>query len=105
MPPVGYESDHRNLVVSCQLADWSKRTGHGKAFGPTGQVMLPDGSSLCPDAAWVSNERLAKLTREQLRRFPPLVPEFIVEVMSPSDRLHAAQRMMQQSITASNSAG
>jgi Uma2 family endonuclease len=94
-PPVGGESAYRDTVVTSQLGNWSEQTGHGKAFGPTFQVMLPDGSSLCPDAAWVSNERLAGLNREQLRRFPPLVPEFIVEVMSPSDRLHAAQRMMQ----------
>jgi len=95
VPPVGGESAYRNTVVTCQLGNWSEQTGHGKGFGPTFQVMLPDGSSLCPDAAWVSNQRLSGLTREQLRRFPPLVPEFIVEVMSPSDRLHAAQRMMQ----------
>jgi Uma2 family endonuclease len=53
VPPVGAESAYRNTDVSCQLADWSKRAGHGKAFGPCAQVMLPDGSSLCPDAAWV----------------------------------------------------
>jgi Uma2 family endonuclease len=72
VPPVGGESAYRNTDVACQLGNWSKDTGHGKAFGPTAQVMLPDGSSLCPDAAWVSKERLAGLTREQLRRFPPL---------------------------------
>lgn len=51
---------------------------------------------MSPDVAWLSNERFAGLTNEQRRGFPPVVPEFIVEVMSPSERLHAAQRMMQQ---------
>ncbi len=48
-----------------------------------------------PDAAWVSNKKLRKLTKEQKRKFPPLVPEFIVEVMSPSDRLKDAQGKME----------
>ena len=52
--------------------------------------MLPTGAAYSPDAAWVSNESLARLTKEQRRKFPPVCPEFVIEVMSPSDRLKPA---------------
>jgi Uma2 family endonuclease len=42
----------------------------------------------------VTNERLGSLSKRELRRFPHLVPEFVIEVMSPSDRLAAAQKKM-----------
>jgi Uma2 family endonuclease len=60
------------------------------------QFLLPDGSGLSPDAAWVSNEAWAALTRKQRRQFPPVCPEFVVEVMSASDRLRAAKAKMER---------
>ena len=60
------------------------------------QFILPDGSTLGPDAAWVSKARLGTLTRQELRKFPHLVPEFIIEILSPSDRLAAAKKKMRQ---------
>jgi Uma2 family endonuclease len=56
---------------------------------------LPDGSALSPDAAWVSNDALRKLSRQQRREFLALCPEFVVEVMSPSDRLKQAKEKME----------
>ena len=94
VPPAGMESDFRCSKVLSRLVWWAERTGRGKAFGCSVEVFLPDGSALSPDAAWVSNERLASVSHTELRRFPHLVPEFIAEVMSPSDRLPAAKRKM-----------
>jgi Uma2 family endonuclease len=36
------------------------------------------------------------LTKEQKRKFPPLCPDFVVELMSPSDRLRKAKGKMQE---------
>jgi Uma2 family endonuclease len=94
VPPAGPESDHRNLEVTAQLHYWAKRDGRGKSFGPSTEFILPSGAAYSPDAAWVSNERLARFTKEQKRKFLPLCPEFVVEVMSPSDRLKTAQDKM-----------
>jgi Uma2 family endonuclease len=95
MPPAGMEADYRSVDVSAQLRAWARRNGTGKAFGSSVEFILPDGSALSPDAAWVSNERLATVTKQELRRLPHLCPEFVVEVMSPSDRLPAARKKMQ----------
>jgi Uma2 family endonuclease len=94
VPPAGGESDYRNADVIVSLGQWARKDGRGKTFGPTAQFLLPDGSGLSPDAAWVSSERIATLSKKDLRQFPHIVPEFVIEVMSPSDRLNAAKKKM-----------
>lgn len=96
VPPAGAISDFRNLEVSAQLRNWSKRRRNGMAFGPTAEFILPNGAALSPDAAWVSSARLANVTEEQLQKFPPVCPEFVLEVMSPSDRLKKALAKMNE---------
>jgi Uma2 family endonuclease len=96
MPPAGGESDYRSNRVSAQLDRWAEEDGRGKAFGSSAQFFLPDGSGLSPDAAWVSNQLLKSMPHEQLQKFPPLCPEFVVEVLSPSDKLKIAKEKMEQ---------
>jgi len=95
-PPAGFEASNRNAQLTAQLLIWAAEDGRGTASDSSGQFKLPDGSSLSPDAAWVSNQALKKLTRLQKRKFLPLCPEFVIEVMSPTDRLIAAKRKMEQ---------
>lgn len=96
VPPAGGESSHRSLDVATQLAVWARADGRGKTFESSVQFLLPDTSGLSPDAAWVSNEALARLSPQQRREFLALSPEFIVEVRSPSDRLPKAKAKMEQ---------
>ena len=95
VPPAGFESSHRNSELTAQLRNWTRKDGRGVASDSSAEFMLPDGSAMSPDAAWVSNESLGRLTRQQRREFPPLAPEFVVEVMSPSDRLKQAKAKME----------
>ena len=94
VPPAGWESSYRSLEAAAQLRDWSRRDGRGKASDASAEFILPTGAALSPDAAWVSNGRIAQLSKAQKRKFPPVCPEFVIEVMSPSDRLKSAQRKM-----------
>lgn len=94
--PASSESSYREGDVTRQLFNWADGDGRGKAFSPSAQFMLPDGSALSPDAAWVSSRALAKLSLVEKRSFPHLVPEFIIEVRSPSDRLKKIQTKMEQ---------
>ena len=94
VPPAGFESDYRNTDLLRQLAAWAQEDGRGKAFGPTAEYILKTRAALSPDASWVSNKRISKLAKDQLKKFPKLCPEFVVEVLSPSDRLKRAQEKM-----------
>jgi Uma2 family endonuclease len=96
VPPPGGESAYRENQVANQLTNWADADGRGYSFNASVQFILPSGAYRSPDAAWVSSERMAQLTKEQRRGFLRLVPEFVVEVMSPTDRLSAAQRKMEE---------
>jgi Uma2 family endonuclease len=96
MAPAGGESSVRNSRLTVQLGSWAETDGRGEAFDSSAQFVLPDGSALSPDGSWVSCKTLAKLSHGQRRGFPRLAPEFVVEVMSPSDRLKAAKEKMEQ---------
>jgi Uma2 family endonuclease len=96
LPPAGGEGSYRSMKASAQLDSWAERDGRGKAFDSSVEFILPDGSALSPDASWVSNESLHRLSREEQREFLRLCPEFVVEVMSPSDRLKSAKAKMER---------
>ncbi|HEV2200938.1 MAG TPA: Uma2 family endonuclease [Bryobacteraceae bacterium] len=95
VPPAGLEGAYRSGKAYSQLDRWVERTGLGKAFDSSAEFILPDGSALSPDAAWVSGESLARVTHAERRKFPRLCPEFVIEVMSPSDRLKTAKEKME----------
>jgi Uma2 family endonuclease len=94
VPPAGVESDFRSGEAYGVLREWTIKDGRGRALSSSAQFLLPDGSGLSPDAAWVSKERLASVPKRELKQFPHLVPEFVIEVMSPGDRLAAAKKKM-----------
>jgi Uma2 family endonuclease len=96
MPPVGLDSGNQEFEVGLQLGAWAKKDGRGRAFGATVEFILPNRAGRAPDASWVSNLQLARLDREEKSKFPHLCPEFVIEVMSPSDRLKPIRAKMQE---------
>lgn len=95
MAPAAFETGFRRGEISVELGAWAERDGRGHAFSNT-EYILPDGSALCPDASWVSRDKIEQLSSKQKRIFPRLCPDFVVELMSPSDRLRDVKKKMQQ---------
>lgn len=96
MAPTGGETGDRNAEVTFQLRGWSKGSGLGKTFDADTGFQLPNGATRSPDASWLSLERWEALTPDQRQKFPPLCPEFVVELRSPSDSLPVLQAKMQE---------
>ena len=96
MPPAGGGTGNRNAEITMQLRLWAKRDGTGVAFDSSTGFRLPNKALRSPDASWVSREQLEPLTPEQREKFLPLCPEFVVELLSPSDSLKVAQQKMQE---------
>jgi Uma2 family endonuclease len=95
MTPVGgIGGTHEGWVFS-SLINWNETAQTGIAFGPNTGFNLPDGSCLSPDAAWVSLARWNALTPEEQAGFPPLCPEFLIEVRSRSDSRRMVDEKMQ----------
>lgn len=96
MSPARGETSNRNAGITAQLWLWNERCKLGQVFDSSGGFKLPNNADRSPDAAWVTRARWDALTPEQQRRFAPLCPDFVVELMSPSDSLSAVQAKMQE---------
>ncbi|MFN9175247.1 MAG: Uma2 family endonuclease [Synechocystis sp.] len=96
MPPVGGLSGNREANFIADLVFWNRRTGLGKVFSSSTIFRLPKGGDRSPDAAWVSLERWQQLSREQQEKFPPLCPDFVIELRSRTDNLSDLQAKMQE---------
>jgi len=95
MPPAGSESSRKSSEIIFQLMLWNRQHQLGYVYESSAGFVLPDGSIRSPDAAWLSKEKFAQLTEAQRQGFPPVCPEFVVEVRSPSDGLAALRRKME----------
>ncbi|MEO0409518.1 MAG: Uma2 family endonuclease [Cyanobacteria bacterium P01_A01_bin.135] len=96
MAPTGGGTGARNASLLAQLWMWNDRGGLGVVFDSSTGFHLPNGADRSPDIAWVEQRRWDALTPQQQEKFPPLAPDFVVELMSPSDRLIDAQAKMQE---------
>jgi len=96
MAPTGGETSYRNSDLNADLVFWNRRTKLGVVFDSSGGFKLPDGSDRSPDASWILKERWEALTLEQRSRFAPICPDFVIELMSPSDSLKTTQAKMQE---------
>jgi Uma2 family endonuclease len=94
MSPTGGESSERNAELTFQLRAWSKQFG-GVTFDSSVIFCLPDGSKRSPDASWISSERWLALPLEDRKKYPPITPDFVIELRSESDRLKDLQEKMQ----------
>jgi Uma2 family endonuclease len=96
MPPTGGESGIRNSDINIELGLWNRKTKLGKVFDSSTEFKLPSGAYRCPDAAWVKLERWQALTKEEQKRFPPICPDFVIELRSESDVLEKLRIKMRE---------
>ena len=94
MPPTGGETGRRNASIIIQLGIWNQQSGLGEVFESSSGFKLPNGADRSPDASWLLTERWNTLTPEQKEKFPPICPDFVVELRSSSDRLAPLQAKM-----------
>jgi len=98
MPPTGGETSNNNFEIAMQLGMWNKQTKLGKGFDSNGGFTLPNGAVRAPDASWLKLERWEALTPQERQKFLPLCPDFVVELLSPTDSLKQTQAKMQEYI-------
>ncbi|MEB3336497.1 MAG: Uma2 family endonuclease [Leptolyngbyaceae bacterium] len=96
--PVGGEGGGREADLIGDLVYWNRQTQLGKVFSSSTCFKLPNGADRSPDAAWITLERWNQLSPEQQKRFPPICPDFVIELRSESDALEPLQQKMQEYI-------
>ena len=104
MPPVGGESGNRESESMIDLGIWNRREQRGYVFSSSTIFKLPGGgvgeasstSFRSPDASWVERSRWNQLTADQKKKFPPIAPDFVLEIRSRTDKLVTLQKKMQE---------
>ena len=77
-----------------QLQSWAKTVDGWIVFESSGGFRLADGSVRSPDASLVRLDRWRALSEAERDGFPPLCPDLVVELASPSDQLEPLRRKM-----------
>lgn len=94
MAPVGTEGGFIESLVYQQFSAWAETDKRGIAFSSNTGVTLPDTSVLSPDAFWISRTTWKTIPRKDRKKFAHIVPAFVIEVRSPSDRMKDLKQKM-----------
>ena len=94
MPPTGGETGIRNFSLILEFGKWLENYPDGVAFDSSTVFVLPNGAKRSPDLAWMKNAKWNRLSAEEKMKFPPVCPDFVVELRSPSDALKNLQSKM-----------
>lgn len=98
MPPTGGETGNSNFEIAVEFGIWNRQTKLGICFDSSTCFKLPNGANRSPDVAWIKKARWDALTPQEKAKFPPIAPDFVLELMSPSDDLEDTQAKMQEYI-------
>ncbi|WP_413199470.1 Uma2 family endonuclease [Nostoc piscinale] len=96
MPPTGGETGKYNVEIASDFVIWNRQTKLGVCFDSSTCFKLPNGANRSPDVAWIKQDRWDALTPKEKAKFPPIAPDFVLELMSPSDDLAETQAKMRE---------
>lgn len=96
MSPTGGETGNRNLRLAFQIELWNSKSKLGKVFDSSTGFKLPNNAVRSPDVSWISLSKWNALSATQRRKYLPLAPDFVLELMSPTDSLNEIQNKMKE---------
>jgi Uma2 family endonuclease len=96
MSPRGGETGNYNSEINADFVIWNRQAQLGVCFDSSTCFKLPNGANRSPDVSWIKQARWDALTTEQKQKFPPIAPDFLLELMSPTDSLKDTQDKMQE---------
>lgn len=96
VPLTGGKTGRRNTKITTQLENWSNQNNLGVVFDSSTEFQLPRGGNRSPATSWVRAEVWELLSEEEQEQFPPICPDFVVEVRSRTDSLEKLQDKMKE---------
>ena len=99
MSPTGSESGKKNSDLNYQIQSWNRQYKLGVVFDSSTGFKLSNGATRSPDVSWIAIARWNSLTDQQKKGFAPIDPDFVIELMSPTDDLLTAQQKMAEYMT------
>lgn len=96
MSPTGYETGKNNADLLIQFGIWNRQYKLGVVCDSSTGFLFPNGAIRSPDISWIAKERVARFSKEEKKQFLPLTPDFVLELMSPSDKFKDVQGKMKE---------
>ncbi len=96
MSPTGSIGGHNDGEIFVEIKLWNRQQKSGVVFPSSTGFILPDSSIKSPDVAWVSRKRWEQIPSELRKKFAPICPDFVIEVISESDTWDEHIRKMQE---------
>jgi Uma2 family endonuclease len=99
MSPTGSESGRRNGDLFGQIWYWNHQNKLGVVFDSSTGFKLSNATTRSPDVSWIELARWNSLSDKQKRGFAPIDPDFVIELMSPTDELLNIRQKMSEYIS------
>ncbi len=96
MEPTGGTTGSFNSEVTGEVRDWNKETRSGRTFDSSTGFTLPNTAIKSADTAWVMRERWEALPKASREKFPPITPDFIIEIRSKTDSLTVLKEKVEE---------
>ena len=94
MPPHGAIDGLTHFKVAVELHEWAEADGRGIVFSCQAGITLPDSSVFAPDAFWLTRKAWRDLSLGEQESFAAIIPPFVIEVRSRTDRKRDLQDKM-----------
>lgn len=98
VPPTSPESGWRNSDLTTEVNLWSRKDKTGIVFDSSTLFTFPNGAKRSPDVSWMTKEKWESLSSSERRKFSRVVPDFVIELLSPTDKLADAREKMEEYI-------
>ena len=94
MAPAGWESSEKNSDLTTDVNLWNRQTKLGRAFDSSGGFTLPNGAVRSPDVTWIEKSKLLDIPAGV--KFPQVIPDFVIELRSDTDRMPKLREKMEE---------
>jgi Uma2 family endonuclease len=94
--PAGGSTGDGNSEINHQLRAWWKTHRRGRVFDSSTGFFLADTAMLNPDAAYLLPKTMKGIGKREMEHFLYRCPDFVIELLSKSDRLKDAKTKMEQ---------
>ncbi len=94
MPPTNPEAGWKNSDLTTDVNNWSRKDKTGIVFDSSTMFTLPNGAKRSPDVSWMTKKKYDGLSDDEKKTFSKIVPDFVIELRSPTDNLKPIQNKM-----------
>lgn len=96
LEPAGTYTGWFNINIATDLTIWNRKTNLGIVFDSNTGFTLPNGAVRSPDASFIKIDRWEKISIEDRKKFAHICPDFVIELLSESDRQRTLHKKMEE---------